>query len=38
MKIAIHDDCQTLFKELKFSKKHRYLIFKIEKETIVLHS
>jgi hypothetical protein len=32
MKIAIHDKCSEVFKKLKFEKKHRYVIYKIEGE------
>ena len=35
MKIAIDDKCSEVFKQLKFEKKHRYVIFKIEKEQVV---
>ncbi len=35
MKIAIDDKCSEVFKQLKFEKKHRYIIFKIEKEQVV---
>ena len=35
MKIAIDDECNTVFKALKYDKKSRYLIFKIEAEKIV---
>ena len=35
MKIAIDDKCNEVFKHLKFDKKHRYLIFKIENEQVV---
>lgn len=30
MKIAIDDNCSKVFKKLKFEKKHRYVIYKIE--------
>lgn len=35
MKIAIDDKCSEVFKLLKFEKKYRYIIFKIEKEQVV---
>lgn len=35
MKIAIDDKCSEVFKQLKFEKKHRYVIYKIEGEKIV---
>lgn len=35
MKIAIDDKCSEVFKQLKFEKKHRYVVFKIEKEQVV---
>lgn len=38
MKIAIDDKCLEEFKQLKFDKKFRYIIYKVEKETIVIMS
>lgn len=35
MKIAIDDKCLEVFKQLKYDKKHRYVIYKIEGEKIV---
>jgi hypothetical protein len=29
MKIAIDDKCMEVFKQLKFEKTHRYIIYKI---------
>lgn len=39
MKSNIDDQCSEVFKELKFSKKHRYLIYKVDNEKVVsVHS
>lgn len=39
MKSNIDDKCSEIFKELKFNKKHRYLIYKVDTEKVVsLHS
>jgi len=35
MKSNIDDQCGQIFKELKFSKKYRYLIYKVEGERVV---
>ena len=35
MKSNIDDQCGQLFKELKFSKKYRYLIYKVDEEKVV---
>ena len=35
MKSNIDDQCSQLFKELKFNKKHRYLIYKVDNEKVV---
>ncbi len=35
MKIAVDDKCGEVFKQLKFEKIYRYVIFKIEHEKIV---
>ncbi|EFX61265.1 hypothetical protein DAPPUDRAFT_70036 [Daphnia pulex] len=36
MQIAIDDKCKEVFKQLKFEKLHRYIIYKIEGEKIVV--
>jgi len=36
MKSNIDDQCAQYFKELKFNKKHRYLIYKVDNERVVL--
>lgn len=35
MKSNIDDKCVEAFKELKFSKKNRYLIYKVDNEKVV---
>lgn len=35
MKSNIDDNCGQIFKELKFNKKHRYLIYKVDNEKVV---
>ena len=35
MKSNIDDQCGQLFKELKFNKKYRYLIYKVDGEKVV---
>ena len=35
MKTAIDDKCLEIFKQLKFEKKYRYIIYKVEGEKIV---
>jgi len=35
MKSNVDDQCGELFKELKFGKKHRFLIFKVDNEKVV---
>lgn len=35
MKSNIDDQCGEVFKELKFNKKHRYLIYKVDGEKVV---
>jgi len=35
MKSNIDDQCGEIFKELKFNKKHRYLIYKVDTEKVV---
>lgn len=35
MKSNIDDQCGEIFKELKFNKKHRYLIYKVDNEKVV---
>jgi hypothetical protein len=35
MKSNIDDQCVGIFKELKFNKKHRYLIYKVDNERVV---
>jgi hypothetical protein len=35
MKSNIDDKCAEAFKELKFSKKNRYLIYKVDNEKVV---
>lgn len=37
MKIAINDKCMEVFKQLKFGKAFRYIVFKIDHEEIVTH-
>jgi hypothetical protein len=36
MQIAIDDKCKEVFKQLKFEKLYRYIIYKIEGERIVM--
>ena len=35
MQLKIDDNCQVEFKKLKFEKKYRYIIYKIDKKQVV---
>ena len=36
MKLAISDKCKESFHEIKFNKKYRYILYKVEGEKVVL--
>lgn len=33
----VHEDCLKAFEDIKFNKKYRYIVYKVDSEKVVLH-